>query len=79
MNATQVRSKPQPLTQFVPIVVESETGNDARAYDSRLVKLERPHRLARIRRRASRHTALATRSAASISWATATAPPRMCL
>jgi hypothetical protein len=79
MNATQTRTDPPAAIPFFRIDVESESGHDAPAHDSRLLTLERPHLLARVRRRTPRHSAPATRSSASISWATATAPPRMCL
>jgi hypothetical protein len=79
MSTTQTRSYPPPPIQFLLIDVESETGRDAGARDSLSLTLEGPMRLARIWRRTPRHSASVTSSPRSMSWATATTPPRLCL
>jgi hypothetical protein len=79
MSTTQTRSYPPPPIQFLLIDVESETGHDAGAGDSLSLTLEGPMRLARIWRQTPRHSASVTSSPRSMSWATATTPPRLCL
>jgi hypothetical protein len=79
MNTTRTRSHPRPPIQFRLIDVESETGHDGGVRDSRSLTLERPLRLGHIRRRTPRHPASVSSSSRSMSWAAATAPPRLCL
>jgi hypothetical protein len=76
---TLTHSNPPPPIQFLLIDVESETRHVGGTGDSPSLALERPYRLAGIRRRSQRYSAPATGSSGSISWATATTPPRMCL